>query len=70
VLTFIVELLNPSSLARDFIVARALTGFVSSPARYRHNLVVVPCIIKKSQESGEDEANNVVFESTYRGVNR
>jgi hypothetical protein len=61
VLTFVVELLNPSSLARDFVVARALTGFVSSPAHSRHNLVVVPCVIKKSQESGEDEASSVVF---------
>jgi hypothetical protein len=61
VFAFVVELLNPSSLAHDFVVARALTGFVSSPARSRHNLVVVPCIIKKSQESGEDEASSVAF---------
>jgi hypothetical protein len=61
VLAFVVELLNPSSLARDFVVARALTGFVSSPARSRHNLIVVPCVVKKSQESGEDEASGVIF---------
>jgi hypothetical protein len=61
VLAFVLELLNPSSLARDFVVARALTGFVSSPARSRLDLVVVPCVIKKSQESGEDEASRVIF---------
>jgi hypothetical protein len=61
VLAFVIELLNLSSLARDFIVARALTGFVSSPARSRIDLVVVPCVIKKSQESGEDEASSVIF---------
>jgi hypothetical protein len=61
VLAFVVELLNPSSFARDFVVARALTRFVSSPARSRHNLVVVPCVVKKSQESGEDEASSVIF---------
>ncbi|XP_008674017.1 uncharacterized protein [Zea mays] len=61
VFAFVIELLNPSSLSRDFVVARALTRFVSSPARSRHNLVVVLCVIKKSQESGEDEASSVVF---------
>jgi hypothetical protein len=61
VLAFAVELLNPSFLARDFVVARALTRFVSSPARSRHNLIVVPCVIKKSQESSEDEASSVIF---------
>jgi hypothetical protein len=48
-LAFAIELLNTSSLARDFVVARALSGFVSSPARSKLDLVVVPCIIKKSQ---------------------
>jgi hypothetical protein len=33
----------------------------TSPARSRHNLVIVPRVIKKSQESGEDEAHSVVF---------
>jgi hypothetical protein len=61
VLAFVVELLNPSSLARDFIVARTLTRFVSSPAHSIFNLVVVPRVSKKSQESGEDGANSVVF---------
>jgi hypothetical protein len=61
VLAFVVELLNPSSLACDFVVAKALTRFVSSSARSRHNLVVVPYVIKKSQESGEDEASSVIF---------
>jgi hypothetical protein len=61
VLVFAVELLNPSSLVRDFVVARALTGFVSLPAHSRLDLVVIPCIIKKSQESGEDEASSVIF---------
>jgi hypothetical protein len=61
VLAFVVELLNPSSLARDFVVARALIGFVSLPARSRYNLVVIPYVIKKSQESGEDEASSVIF---------
>ena len=61
VLAFVVELLNPSSLAREFVVAIALTGFVSSLARPRLDLVVVPCVIKKSQESGKDEASNVIF---------
>jgi hypothetical protein len=56
-----VELLNPSSLARDFIIARVLTRFVSSPARSIFNLVVVPRVSKKSQESGEDGTTNVVF---------
>jgi hypothetical protein len=56
-----VELLNSSSLTRDFVVARALTGFVSSPARSRLDLVVVPCVIKKFQESSEDEASIVIF---------
>jgi hypothetical protein len=71
VLVFAVELLNPSSLARDFIVARALTGFVSSPARSRLDLVVVPCVIKKSQESGEDEASSVIFpKCSTQGLNQ
>nr|ACG25023.1 hypothetical protein [Zea mays] len=48
VLAFVVELLNPSSLARDFIVARTLTKFVSSPAHSIFNLVVVPRVSKKS----------------------
>jgi hypothetical protein len=61
VLAFVVELLNPSSLARDFIVARTLTRFVSSPAHSIFNLVGVPRVSKKSQESGEDGANSVVF---------
>jgi hypothetical protein len=63
VLAFVVELLNPSSLARDFIVARVLTVFVSSPARCRlqSKVVVVPCVIKKSQVLGEDEASSVIF---------
>jgi hypothetical protein len=61
VLAFVVELLNPSSLARDFVVTRALTRFVSSPARSVFDLVIVPRISKKSQESGEDGANSVVF---------
>jgi hypothetical protein len=61
VLAFVIELLNPSFLARDFIVARALTKFVSSLARSIFNLVVVPCVSKKSQESGEDEASSMVF---------
>jgi hypothetical protein len=61
VLAFVVELLNPSSLAHDFIIARALTRFVSSSARSRHDLVVVLCVIKQSQESGEDEASSMIF---------
>ena len=61
VLAFVVELLNPSSLARDFVVARALTRFVSSPARFMFNPVVVPRVIKKFQESSEDGASNVIF---------
>jgi hypothetical protein len=40
VLTFAVELLDLSFLARDFVVARALTGFVSSPARSKFDLIV------------------------------
>jgi hypothetical protein len=42
-------------------VTLSLTGFVSSPAHSRLDLVVVPCIIKKSQASGEDEASRVIF---------
>jgi hypothetical protein len=61
VLAFAIELLSPSSLARDFVVARAFTGFVSSPARSQLDLVVVPYVIKKSQELSEDEANNLKF---------
>jgi hypothetical protein len=61
VLTFAVELLNPSFLARDFIVARALTGFVSSLARCRLDLVVVPYVIKRSHKSGKDKASSVIF---------
>ena len=63
VLTFVVELLNLSSLARDFIVTRVLTVFVSSPARCRlqSKVIVVPCVVKKSQASGEDEASSVKF---------
>jgi hypothetical protein len=33
----------------------------TSPARSRHDLVVVPCVVKKFQASGEDEASRVVF---------
>jgi small neutral amino acid transporter SnatA (MarC family) len=29
-------------------------------------IVVVPCVIKKFQESGEDEANSVMFTSARR----
>jgi hypothetical protein len=61
VLAFAVELLNPSSLSRDFVVARALTRFVSSPARSRLDLVVVPCVINKFQEPSEDEASSMIF---------
>jgi hypothetical protein len=61
VLAFAVELLNPSSLARDFIIARALTRFMFSPARSKLDLVIISCVIKKSQESGEDEASRVTF---------
>jgi hypothetical protein len=56
-----VKLLNPSSLTRNFVIARALTRFVSSPARFMFNLVVVLRVIKKFQESSEDEANRVIF---------
>jgi hypothetical protein len=31
------------------------------PARSKNDLVVVPRVIKKSKESGEDKANSVVF---------
>jgi hypothetical protein len=34
---------------------------MSSPARCKLDLVVVPYVIKKSQESGEDEASSVMF---------
>jgi hypothetical protein len=34
---------------------------MSSPARSKLDLVVVPYVIKKSQESGEDEASSVMF---------
>jgi hypothetical protein len=61
VLAFVVKLLNPSSLVHDFVVARALTRFVSSPARSKLDLVIISCVIKKSQESGEDEASRVIF---------
>jgi hypothetical protein len=63
VLAFVVELLNTSSLARDFIVARTRANLLNhtSPARSRLDLVVVPCVIKKSQGSGEDEASSVKF---------
>jgi hypothetical protein len=33
----------------------------TSPARSKHDLVVVSRVNKKSQESGEDEASSVVF---------
>jgi hypothetical protein len=61
VLVFAFELLNPSSLACDFIVARVLTEFVSSTTRSRLDLVVVPCILKKYKSLGEDEASSVIF---------
>jgi hypothetical protein len=61
VLAFTVELLNMSFLACDFVIAKALTRFMSSPAHSKFGLVVVPCVIKKSQESGEDEASRVIF---------
>jgi hypothetical protein len=34
---------------------------MSSPARSKLDLVVVPYVIKKSQELGEDEASSVMF---------
>jgi hypothetical protein len=61
VLAFVVELWNPSSLARDFVVARVLTGFVSSPAHSIFNLVIIPRVSKKSQESGEGGVSSVLF---------
>jgi hypothetical protein len=63
VLTFDVELLKPSSLARDFVITRARANLLdhTSPARSRLDLVVVSCIIKKSQKSSEDEASIVIF---------
>jgi hypothetical protein len=61
VLAFVVKLLNSSSLARDFVVASALTRFVSLPARSIFNLFVVPRVSKKSQESGEDGTSSVMF---------
>ena len=48
VLAFTVELLNMSFLACDFVIAKALTRFMSSPAHSKFGLVVVPCVIKKS----------------------
>jgi hypothetical protein len=33
----------------------------TSPAHSKHDLVVVPCVVKKSQASGEDEASSMVF---------
>jgi hypothetical protein len=63
VLAFVIETLNPSSLARDFVVAKVFTGFMSSPARSKlqSKVVVFPRVSKKFQESGEDEASSVVF---------
>jgi hypothetical protein len=61
VLAFAIELLNPSSLAREFVVAIALTGFVSSLARPRLDLVVIPYVIKRTHGSGKDEASSVLF---------
>jgi hypothetical protein len=48
VLAFAVELLNTFFLARDFIVARVLTVFVSSPARSRlqSKVVIVLCVVR------------------------
>jgi hypothetical protein len=62
VLAFVVELLNPSSLALDFVIAwdRANLLDPTSPAHSKLDLVVVPCVIKKSQESGEDEVSSVI----------
>jgi hypothetical protein len=50
-------------LARDFVVARAYANLLNhtSSARSRHNLIVVPRVSKKSQESGEDEASSAIF---------
>jgi hypothetical protein len=33
----------------------------TSPAHSKHDLVVVPCVVKKSQASDEDEASSMVF---------
>jgi hypothetical protein len=45
------------------VLSRARANLLNhtSPARSRLDLVVVPYVIKKSQESGEDEASSVIF---------
>jgi hypothetical protein len=47
----------------SYIVVEAVIPCTTptSPARSKHDLVVVPRVSKKSQESGEDEASSVVF---------
>jgi hypothetical protein len=53
-LILIVSLISPVSVIRRRVVCVAL---YTSPSC----VVVVPRVIKKSQASGEDEANSVVF---------
>jgi hypothetical protein len=51
VLAFTVKSSNPSSFVRP----------PTSPARSKHDLVIVSCVIKKSQKSDEDEASSAIF---------
>jgi hypothetical protein len=44
------------------VIKHVIPGLIPTlPARSKNDLVVVPRVIKKSKESGEDEANSVVF---------
>jgi hypothetical protein len=54
------------------VLARARANVLdhTSPARSILNLVVVPCVIKKTQESGEDKVSGVIFtKCSTQGLN-
>jgi hypothetical protein len=56
----------PSGFARAHVCCRVVYSRYpllnpTSSARSRHNPVIIPCIVMKSQASGEDEASSMVF---------
>jgi hypothetical protein len=66
----VVEPVEPRSSLLDLVESRTLGKKISevhvhrlssARSRLQSKVVVVPCVIKKTQESGEDEASSVIF---------
>jgi hypothetical protein len=58
--------LRPSGFVRARVYRRVVEPVIlcstsTSPARSKHDFVIVSCVIKKSQKSSEDEASSAIF---------